>query len=831
VSAPRQTTLNIRGLVTTPNEYGVYPEGSCAAIQNVLARAANQWEAARDTQLVVTYTTTGGAFYKLIGVAPGSFVAFYGWTTGTPNTIWQVFRNGLSAQEFASHPPLSNNLFDYRWLTPFVTRNRLYANGKEGVLVFDTPTVAGSDMRPAGLPQLSYFGYATHSGSVLPASTTFTYAALVRRKSADGYSITSPPSVAVRYSAGGSPEFTFGWADAADFKVGDVVELYRSAGIAGLSDETDTGTSLRLVSSYELTSANIIDQEVNIQDRQPTAAPLYETAGLEIYTSPYRDGETGANLPPPVCKAAAQWGTYTFYGNITDDPVWTFDVPAGLVHDFYDAAAIDPWVRANAIGLRFFTGTRAVGSPTITAISAADIVGIKPGQVFTGTGFTGSVTVLSVGATSVTLSANSASAGTSQYQTEDVLELNGQRHLVNGYRDFVETMSNSARNLALYPSETVALTPQQHSSGVTIVVRPKRSGIVKTFTLRGTNGANYSPVIPEIDQTVKTITQTERPNVLRWSRSNQPEAVPSPNEAFVGSGQIIRLLPTTDCLWILCTDGAYRLSGAAGIWRVDLVDQSFVPIGPDACCVLNDVVYAYTSRGLASLSGTQTTLLTKGVIDAQFPVQGFSAESRIHLFANTATEEILTVVEGASLGSTSTVYVYSTLYQQWSEYRPTDRRIMSFAMYQPADAAAAPYPILGTYDPAIGAGQAYARSWRTDAGDPLTGLLQLHPFYAGDPLALKRWIDATWIGAGNGFNCYVQQYLRVVPNTSAYAGFSYLEETPAGDARASVGILRAAAIAPAISLRAYLGHQSSIPWVLKGVSLRYLPLTTQQRSR
>jgi hypothetical protein len=374
------------------------------------------------------------------------------------------------------------------------------------------------------------------------------------------------------------------------------------------------------------------------------------------------------------------------------------------------------------------------------------------------------------------------------------------------------------------------MTPLQHTSGITITLRPQRSGIVKALTLRATNGANYSPVLPDINQTVKTITQTERPNVLRWSRSNQPEAVPSPNEAFIGGGQIIRLLPTTDCLWILCTDGAYRLSGSGGVWRADLVDQSFVPIGPDACCVLNDVVYAYTPRGLAALSGTQTTLLTKGVLDAQFPVQGFSAENRIHLWPNTANEEILAVFEGATLGSTSTVYVYSTLYQQWSEYKPADRRIMSCAMFQPSNPAEAAYPIFGTYDASIGAGQAYVRSWRPDAGNLLTGFVDLQPFYAGDPLVQKRWIDATWIGAV-GPNSYVQQYNIHVPGTSTYAGVAYLKETPAGDWRASVGILRASAIAPALKLRGYLGHQGVEPWVLKGVSLRYVPLTTQQRSR
>jgi hypothetical protein len=811
--------------VTTPNEYGVYPEGSCSAIENMLARAANQWVCARDTQLVMSYAFTGGAFYKLIGIAPGNFAAFRAFTTGTPNTVWEVFLNGVNTQEYTTGSPLTNNLFDYRWLTPFVTRNRLYANGKEGLIVFDEPTVPNSRMRPAGLPQLTCRGYATNSGAVVPAATTFTYAALLRRKNADGYAITAPPSVALRYSYGGSPSFLYEWPEFDDVSVGDSVELYRSAGISGADPVTDTGTSMRLVASYELTATDISNQYCEVFDRQPTAAPLYETDGIEIYTSPYQDGALGANLPPPVCKAAAQWGTYTFFGNITDDPVWTFDVPAGIINDFYDPAPIDPWVRANAVGVRFLTGTRTSGSPTITAVSAADIVGIKPGQIFSGTGFSGA-TVVSVGASTVTVSVNAGSSGSSQYQTEDQLEINGWVHAISTYLALIQNLANASRELAVYPSETVPMSPVQHNPGIAITLRPQRSGITKTITVRATNGQNYSPAIPEYNQTVKTITQTERPNLLRWSRSNQPEAVPSPNEAFVGGGQIIRLLPTTDCMWILCTDGAYRLSGAGGVWRTDLVDQTFVPVGPDACCVLNDVVYAYTSRGFASLSGTQVSLLTKGVIDAQFPVLSFRADSRIHLYANTAAEEILTVVEGATLGSTSTVYVYSTLYQQWSEYKPTDRRIMSFAMLQPANASDAPYPIFGTYDATIGAGQAYVRSWRPDAGTPLDGVLNMQPWYGGDPLTQKRFIDSTWIIGSHAAASIAQ---RVGPGALA-SGSATFKATQV-DSRANMGIARAAAIGPSLVIGATLTHGNTTPIVLKGVSFRSIPLTTQQRSR
>lgn len=825
MSAPRLTTLAIKGLVTTPNEYGVYPEGSCSEIENLLARAANQWIAARETQLVVAYPFTGSVFHKLIGVDVAHFVAF-----ARNGTLWRTFLDGVFAQEFVLKAPFTGtNLFDVRYLTPFVARNRLYANSLQGLAVADTPAVSGSTLRPAGLTQPTYYaGGGSGSGPVLPNNVTFSYAAVVRRVTPDGYALTSPPSVTVRHSDGGEPSFIYFWDFfTQDYQVGDVFELYRSAGISGDDLDTDSGSSMRLVASHTLTAADISINQVTLHDRQPTSAPLYETNGIEIYTSPYQDGVTGANLAPPVCKTAAQWGEYTFYGNITDDPEWLFDVPAGIVFDEFDPAALSPWVRANGIGRRSVTGSRTSGSPIITGVSAADLVGIKPGQVMESAfGATPESTVVSVGATTITMSVNSnATAGPATFVISDTLEINGSNFRFYSYLHFVQqvgTTTSLGCQLAFFPSDTLPRSFAQHVSGTTILVKPKQPGLLPALTLRATNGQNYSPALPEINQTAKTITQTARPNVLRWSRPNQPESVPSPNEAYVGSGEIIKLVPATDCLWILCTDGAYRLSGSAGVWRRDLVDRSFVPVGPDAVCELNDIVYAVTPRGLAALSGTQVTLISKGVIDAEIYPQSFSADNKLRLYANTSTEELIVVREASSLGQPSLIYIYSTLYQQWSTYRPTADELTAGAMYVPSNPNLAPYPIFASYSLNV----ASVHSWRTDAGNALQARVTFQPFYAGDPLVQKRWIDATWIIAHSP-NVYAFQRVQ---NLTA-AGEGSFKATPAGDGRLNLGIPRSAAIAPSLILGANLVHFSSVPVVLKGVSLRFLQLTTQQRSR
>lgn len=833
---PRKTTLAIQGLITTPNEYGVYPEGAARDIRNWMARAANQWVCARDTEFVIQSGTASHMIYRVFGTAPGVFATItVDPTTGYVNG-WQVNLNGDASTAFSLASPLSSTaLFNpLGYLTPLIARSRIYLNSQQGVIVCDTvnPQSAGErSFRTAGITQPILGSISGITGDTIPNQVVVTYAVVVRRRSADGYIVISAPTPPTRYVSligNRTPTIDVSWDSSV--KAGDDVEVYRSAGILDATGKADSGTSMRLVAVQTLSAADITAGTVTITDTQPMVSPLYETSGAEIYTSPYEEASTGANLTPPICKAMAAWGTYAFYGNITEDPTWTLDVPAGIIST-YDPAADTAFVRKYGVGLRTVTGTRTAGSPVITSVSAAHLVGIVPGQqAFTGFPF--GTTVVSVGASSITMSANTNSAGTGvTTEIRDVLEINGSVIGVDGISRISDAATRATPRLASYPSESIRSgTGFAYDFGVSIVFRPARSGIGTTITVRGTNGQNYSPAIPDIVATVKTIGQTEIPNLLRWSKQNQPEAVPTPNESFVGKGKIIRMFPTTDALIILCTDGAYRLTGEGGVWRTDIVDSSFVPCAPDAACVLNDVVYAYTGRGFCSLAGNQTTLISRGVIDAQFPGRQFEEIRRIHLYANQTTEEIITIFQNpVTLNSSSQVYVYSTLYKQWSMFDPAFDRYTAIGTFYPSVTGGLPYVLFGEYGSTGFA--PVVSTWRPDSGVPIDQPeLRLQPFYAGDPTVNKQWIDATWIAALNpDFNDVSMSQEINDGYSSGSAFFRRLNEI---DARATLGIARKYAIGPSIELSAFVGTLGiDPPPVLKGVSIRYVPLTTQQRIR
>lgn len=311
--------------------------------------------------------------------------------------------------------------------------------------------------------------------------------------------------------------------------------------------------------------------------------------------------------------------------------------------------------------------------------------------------------------------------------------------------------------------------------------------------------------------------------------------MPTPNEAFVGNGKIIRMFPTTDALIILCTDGAYRLTGEAGVWRTDLVDATFVPCAPDACCVLNDIVYAYTGRGFCSLQGVQTSLLSRGVIDAEFPGRQFEEIRRIHMHANPTTEEVITVIQSdIDLSISSVVYVYSTLYKQWSTFKPPFNVFTSLGTFYPSVSGGLPSVLFGEFN---NGSAPSVSTWSPDSGEQLAfPFVGLHPFYDGNPATLKQWIDATWIidNAVSASGRLVYQYInRDVSSGIAVAKYPIADDAGSPDRRATCGIVRRVSINPTLSLAAYLfdSDPNAPPIVLKGVSIRYVPLTTQQKNK
>lgn len=107
------------------------------------------------------------------------------------------------------------------------------------------------------------------------------------------------------------------------------------------------------------------------------------------------------------------------------------------------------------------------------------------------------------------------------------------------------------------------------------------------------------------------------PNRIYYSKVDQPEAVPIVNYLDVGpkDKSILRILALRDNLFILKEEGVYRLSGLIAPFTVSLFDSSTNLNAPDSAAVLNNLIYCYTTQGVARISDTGVEIISRPIED------------------------------------------------------------------------------------------------------------------------------------------------------------------------------------------------------------------------
>lgn len=251
-------------------------------------------------------------------------------------------------------------------------------------------------------------------------------------------------------------------------------------------------------------------------------------------------------------------------------------------------------------------------------------------------------------------------------------------------------------------------------------------------------------------------------------------------------------------------------------------DPGFVPVAPDASAVLFDTLYSYTERGVAAIRGTEALPLSRGVIDAEFPVRPFTATRKVQLVANETDEEIIIIRQGVAYSDPGTMHVYATLYRQWSDLSFFYNAVTCGASFDPNTGAAA-YMLFGAYygdtnKPAV---------FKWPGFYLLQPTIRLQPMYAEDPALLKHWIDVTWLIANpSGFT------LTMYPTFSGVSvGTVFPGAFGARERRPTIGVPRRFAISETLEPGCLLYIASGTPYVVKGLSARLVPLTNQSRGR
>lgn len=106
-----------------------------------------------------------------------------------------------------------------------------------------------------------------------------------------------------------------------------------------------------------------------------------------------------------------------------------------------------------------------------------------------------------------------------------------------------------------------------------------------------------------------------KPNRIYYSKFNQPEAVPLLNflEVSAEDKELLRIFPLRDTLFIMKQDGLYRISGTTAPFVLSLFDTSCVLVAPDSVDVANNIIYAWTTKGISNIVETGVSEISRPI--------------------------------------------------------------------------------------------------------------------------------------------------------------------------------------------------------------------------
>lgn len=802
------------GLVTQPSLL-VAPPGSMFTALGVYIRSPGIFENAfawKDAS--ATLTPNGDVM--IVTPLGNQYLLINPDTSGaTPSSAWsyQWYLQSSGVIQGSSLPMEDEdakdvNIDETARFSRITMRDRTLVNGKYGVLAWDFASPASTadrTARRAGLMPPIIQG--TFDTGALGTAVTLTYAchvtAILRRKYADGYELVSAPAPATYFST-----FTGGPATSDVFvqlkfrvnyaRIGDIVEIYRTRSqlYTPIASRLNTGADYYLSTSYTLTGSDLT--AVNITDRAPDA-----NLGEALYTNSGVKGADSAALPPPTCKTMAVFKGYAFFGNRVDPPRYAFRVPTlwGTMGTTGSGGA-NAAIRRSSVGLRDVVGTSTTSSSVITAVPAADMIGLKVGQAMPSPagGFGGpSILITALGATTITLNVtSSAGAAGVTFSFADVISINAQLTSIKSVTDLTAfafpTKDIFAYNLDRVYGLAIGTTylPETVPADKTVISLLFESGVSgSSLVIKSTNGANFVPPIPEMSDTAQTFTHTPVLNGLSWSELNQPENCPPLNTAFVGSGEIYALASTRDALWIFASDGLWRLSGTGGEagsgydWRIDPVDSTLIISGPQAFCVLRDTVYAYTNRGLVAIdSSGNIAEISNGRIGDFVPgptwsAPTWSASNAIWMIADEENDEVLL--------RESVIPLYFYRYNILTDTLVQDT----------ADSGASQMPH-GAFSrtnslPLVGLANGKVRTVNTAARGGFD--VTFRPVYVDDTFTMKHWkvVDLSFGSSGGGgistISCFCNGVLIGKRSASSRLGYTVARNCPAVANNVSVRLL------------------------------------------
>lgn len=837
-----QTMVTPLGLWNRPNQYGKIEPGAMFDAADYFMRRPGVLEVQPSPVLYSAALGTSAAhYYGLMSTdVPGQTNQYVIALETNFSTIGQVVwylkdgtaPNGLETWSdwfYGSNPDLMFN-------RPFYVhaRSRLCHITNFGLYVWDylNPTSAAQrKSREAGLntpsnlfPQAGVTGLAT-----FPNGSKVRYRVTSRLLFADGYEVVSMPSgpALCINDTGTTGDFSYivripSQPNALPSGHQLFVDVWRTRS----QPSADPGATYYLAKTILVTAGNA-NTFVTVDDSTPDNA-----LGDELYTNAGQEGEPQANRKPPLAKTIASYKGFAFYGNLVQPATVN-----ALTVQCFNATGSTP-VTGAAIGVKAgdhgsYSGTTTNGSPTITAVSPNPVGTLQIGM-FINAGANGLqggfVTALT--STTITSDRNATSSGSfANWSFADTIAVrvgdSGGWFITD-----VRTTSGVLSALSLATSVVGANVDDTVFTVTTgVVTNHYYDGNVIEMMTTVPNATNpllqqiTAFPIPTTSNTAAIVGRQDiQPNGLQWSKDSQPEYCPGDNIVRVGNGTILKLESTRDALWIFCSDGIYRLSGAGGDWSIDPVDSTITITGPQATCVMRDIVYAYTNIGLVRITSDNGIEAVSKFRLNELQGSPFAEEQQLMMTYDEKWNEVWFCFSPNTANATWYVYNADT------DAFTTSTRDGSFSTYSAVHCKLGFNGGLGgiewgvagaTQNALVHIPQAGATSWKT----PLANFM---PLTGKSPSSMKQWQRCTHIFETGATVSVIPLWNELDRGSIAVPRSNGSTDV---DARAAFWVPRQAAIAPAIKVGWTTATAPTAENPYLGFKIEMEELTDQPRAR
>ena len=443
-------------------------------------------------------------------------------------------------------------------------------------------------------------------------------------------------------------------------KAGDTFEFYRSpviaTDVATPSDEMFLSMEVKVTDA--MVAAKVLGESVGGNAYRPAPDNTLDSAlGAALYTNASQFGIGKANMPPPMVSTMSEFQGCVFSGNVTYPYSKTLKIK-----DIAGATTGASAPEAEFTGLQMGTVVGRIGvdagsggawAATKTVSQITDISGLKVGMAITdvfsslvayegpwsdsthfyadtiieaietvGTPPTATYNLLlskavkATNATPTTVAVYDSVAvdGVPFYYTfptGDSLAPMVTASSLGSYKAFTGlSIDVVSERLAwaitsyftnLGTSAVAASVYRDVKGEITIgLYRPHMSSDPYTTEISVTNTRSSEAVESEGEPAAR-----HKPSRVIYSRPDLPGACPVLNHIDVGrsSARVLALEAGEESIYVFKEDGIWRISGfPTDSWRVDKVSHARL-LHPKATCVLDSTVYAWTDRGVMSLTG------------------------------------------------------------------------------------------------------------------------------------------------------------------------------------------------------------------------------------